>query len=226
MAALPGPVGIVGRTSDEDRPVCSSCWWPKLEIRWGGVRQKRAGQRKTPRPLHAHFWWVFKKWPRVLPGGHFERPRHRTGRDWRIRALSALAGSFWAMSRPCSSASHPGMTLTLFPVAAPGVASNHWPHPRARPPVFRSRARPRKGSVFFHGRAILGSPATSEESQTVRTSSAPAVFIWGVGGPGADFGRSREDHVRGTAHAQYGFTQGFFGPRWAVAVRLPRPAGR
>ena len=41
----------------------------------------------------------------------------------------------------------------------------------------------------------------------MRTSSAPAVFIWGVGGPGADFGRSREDHVRGTAHAQYGKVQ-------------------
>jgi len=33
----------------------------KREIRWGGVRQKRDGQRETPRPLHAHFWGVFKK---------------------------------------------------------------------------------------------------------------------------------------------------------------------
>lgn len=97
---------------------------------------------------------------------------------------------------------------------------------RGPDPRLSSRSRGREKDLCFCGRAILGSPETSEESQTVITSSAPAVFIWGVGGPGADFGRSREDHVRGTTHAQRGFSQGFFGPRRAVAVRLPRPAGR
>lgn len=50
--------------------------WPKLET-GGGVRQKSEGGPKTPRPLRANIWWVFKKsagwwWP--LPGPNPAQP--------------------------------------------------------------------------------------------------------------------------------------------------------
>ena len=79
----------------------------------GGVRRQLAAFKRTPRPLHAHFWGVFKKWLRVLPGDHPEWPRHRTGREWRTRALAAAAGSSRAMSRQRPLGSAPNTAQTF-----------------------------------------------------------------------------------------------------------------
>jgi len=216
----------------------------EIGTREGRLRSSRLPPQQTPRfpPVcaAAKFGWDF----RVGGGGVRRKP---PAADQPHASPERIPAGFLETGRPAAS---PPRVL-LWPSAGHSTASR-WKdtlaffrgwgaavgHPHGSFPRVARKPRPgasRESCVFepppaTAARAAGGGPLCAPGSFLKKTTvpaprARPRVFIRGVGQTGADFGRSREDHVWGTTRARPGNSQGFFG-RPAAAPGLSFAVGR